>query len=238
MTETLAETPVDMPVDAPQVAAATEETPAAAPARKPAGGAARIQGSMPTLEKLAQLYPALFGAVFLPLKRGIFQELLSAHPEQFERDALKAALSVHTRSTRYLNAVASGLARHDLQGAAVEPMAPEHVYQSLLEVFRRRQAKAGEDLSAKLRQRIAQAFVASGLSRDAYTELVQSKDEAANATLEQAMADAAESDAKAEATRRAFEASGQTVEAFADMYGLHPKAVADALSRATRWTQA
>ena len=238
MTETLAETLLDTPINAPVVTTATEEPPAAAPPRKPAGTTSRIQGSLPTLEKLAQLYPVLFGAVFLPLKRGIFQDLLSAHPEQFERDALKAALSVHTRSTRYLNAVASGLARHDLQGAAVEPMAPEHVYQSLLEVFRRRQAKASEDLSAKLRQRIVQAFVASDLSREAYTELVQSKDELANATLEQAMAEAAELDAKAEATRRAFEASGQTVDAFADMYGLHPKAVADALSRATRWTQA
>ena len=235
MTETLADTPVDTPLETPVVAPAPPEPAASAPARKPAGGASRIQGSLPTLEKLAQLYPALFGAVFLPLKRGIFQELLSAHPEQFERDALKAALSVHTRSTRYLNAVASGQDRHDLQGIAVEPMAPEHVYQSLLEVFRRRQAKAGEDLSAKLRQRIVQAFVASRLSREAYTALVQSKDEAANATLEQAMAEAAEWDAKDEATRRAFEASGLAVEAFADMYGLQPKAVADALSRATRW---
>ena len=233
----MTETPTETLIDTPAVESAAEEAAVAAPARKPTG-AARIQGSLPTLEKLAELYPALFGAVFLPLKRGIFQELLSAHPEQFERDTLKAALSVHTRSTRYLNAVASGQDRHDLQGVAVEPMAPEHVYQSLLEVFRRRQNKAGEDLSAKLRQRIMQAFAASCLSREAYTTLVQSKDEAANAVLEQAMSEAAEYDAKDEATRRAFEASGQTVEAFADMYGLHPKAVADALSRATRWAPA
>ena len=233
MTETFVETATETLTADP----ATETTPADAPARKTASGAARIQGSMPTLEKLAQLYPALFGAVFLPLKRGIFQDLLSAHAEQFERDALKAVLSVHTRSTRYLNAVASGLARHDLQGTAVEPMAPEHVYQSLLEVFRRRQAKAGEDLSVKLRQRIVQAFVSSCLTREVYTQLVQTKDEAANANLEQAMAEAAEWDAKDEATRRAFESSGLEVEAFAEMYGLYPKAVADALSRATRWTQ-
>lgn len=206
----------------------------AAPARKPSGG--RIQGALPTLEKLAALYPGLFGAVFLPLKRGIFQELLAAHPEDFERDTLKAALSVHTRSTRYLNAVASGLARHDLQGQLVEPMAPEHVYQAIVEVFRRRKPKPGEDLGGKLRQRIAQAFVASKLAREDYTSLVQSKDDAANAALEDAMADAAELDAKAEATRRAFSASGQTPEAFADMYGLHPRAVADALARAGRFS--
>lgn len=215
------------------------DTPSPAPAA--AGkvrGSARIQGALPTLETLASLYPGLFGAVFLPLKRGIFQELLAAHPESFERDTLKAALSVHTRSTRYLNAVASGQGRHDLQGQEVEPMAPEHVYQAIVEVFRRRKSKPGEDLGGKLRQRIAQAFVASKLSREDYTGLMLGKDDAANAALEDAMADAAEMDAKAEATRRAFSASGQSVEAFADMYGLQPGAVAAALARAGRLSAA
>ncbi len=229
MTETLSEPVVATP--SPD----TSAVPTAAASKRRAGGAARIQGSLPTLEKLASLYPGLFGATFLPLKRGIFQDLLAAHPEVFERDDLKAALSVHTRSTRYLNAVANGLARHDLQGQVVEAMAPEHVYQSLLEVFRRRQGKSGEDLVGKLRQRIVQAFVDSRLPREDYTSRMLSKDEAANATLEAAMADAAERDAKDEATRRAFSASGQTVEAFADMYGLQVRAVADALARAGRW---
>ncbi len=229
MTETLSETVVVVP------SADTSATPAAASAKRRPNGAARIQGSLPTLEKLASLYPGLFGATFLPLKRGICQDLLAAHPDVFDRDDLKAALSVHTRSTRYLNAVASGMARHDLQGQVVEAMAAEHVYQSLLEVFRRRQGKAGEDLGGKLRQRIVQAFVDSRLSREDYTSLMLGKDETANAALEDAMADAAERDAKDEATRRAFAASDQTVEAFADMYGLQVRAVADALARAGRW---
>jgi sRNA-binding protein len=224
-----------LPPEADSAAPAPEPASASAPARKPSGGG-RIQGALPTLEKLAVLYPALFGAVFLPLKRGIFQELLAAHPESFERDTLKTALSVHTRSTRYLNAVASGMARHDLQGEVVEAMAAEHVHQSIMEVFRRRKPKPGEDLDAKLLQRIGQAFVASKLSREDYTSLMLGKDDAANAALEDALAEAAELDAKAEATRRAFSASGQTQEAFADMYGLHPKAVAEALARAGRFT--
>ena len=33
----------------------------------------------PALEQLAALYPHLFGAVFRPLKRGIFQDILAAH---------------------------------------------------------------------------------------------------------------------------------------------------------------
>ena len=88
------------------------------------------------LEKLFELYPHLFGVEFLPLKLGIFQELLASHPEQFERAALKAALGMHTRSTRYLQSVAAGKKRHDLQGNAVDDVAPEHVYLSMLELFR------------------------------------------------------------------------------------------------------
>jgi hypothetical protein len=96
----------------------------------------------PALEQLAGLYPHLFGAVFLPLKRGIFQDLLEAHPKLFERDALKVALGIHTRSTRYLQSVAAGEKRHDLAGQPVEDMAPEHVHHALLELFRRRNARA------------------------------------------------------------------------------------------------
>ncbi len=200
---------------------------------QPAARAARPD-VFPVLEKLAALYPALFGAVFLPLKRGIFQDLLEAHPAVFQRDALKAALSLHTRSTRYLTAVASGQQRHDLQALGVEAMAPEHVHHALLEVFRRRQARTKEDLRPKLRSRMLQAFEASGLSREAYTELVRSRDEEANALLDEALAQASERVARGEALLRAFEASGQTVEAFADMYGLDPQAARRTLDQARR----
>ena len=109
----------------------------------------------------------------LPLKRGIFEDLLAAHPEAIDRDQLKLALSQHTRSSRYLTVVASGQARHDLQGQSVEPMAPEHVHHALIEVFRRRQHRSPEDLAPKLRNRIIAAYEASGLSRDDYAARVQ-----------------------------------------------------------------
>ena len=189
---------------------------------------------LPILEQLAGFYPHLFGANFLPLKRGIFQDLMVAHPELFEREALKAALAFHTRSMRYLTVVAAGQKRHDLQGQAVEDMAPEHVYHALLEVFRRRHQRAGEDMRPKLRKRIVQAFDASGLSKEAYAMLVRSRDETANAVLDEALAEISARAAKDEALLRAFEASGQTIEAFADMYGMAPRMAADALERARR----
>lgn len=189
------------------------------------------------LEQLASLYPQLFGAVFRPLKRGVFQDILAAQPEAFERDELKVALGIHTRSTRYLQSVAAGDKRHDLSGQPVEDMAPEHVHHALLEVYRRRKnnkARPTEDLLPKLRNRMIAAFEATGLTREAYSELVQGRDEASNAILQEAFAEWAARNAKDEALLRAFEASGQTLEAFADMYGLVPRSVGQQLERARR----
>jgi len=179
----------------------------------------------PALEQLAALYPQLFGAVFRPLKRGIFQDLMAAHPEAFEKDALKQALAIHTRSTRYLQAVAAGQQRHDLQGQPVEAMAPEHVHHALVEVYKRRQGRGQDDLLPRLRARIVDNIEASGLSREDYAERVRTRDEAANAVLDEAFAELAERAAKDEALLRTYEASGQSVEAFADMYGMDVRAV-------------
>ena len=210
---------------APETLAA--DTPVAAPKR------ASKPDVLPVLEKMAALYPHMFGATFLPMKRGVFQDLLDAHPDVFEKDSLKAALSHHARSTRYLTAVASGEDRYDLQGKPAEAMAPEHVHHALLEVFRRRQTRSKEDLRPKLLQRIVVACEASGLTPLAYSELVRSRDEAANAVLDEAMAEANVRAAKTEALLQAFKASGKSLDVFADMYGLDPRAVGRMLARAT-----
>lgn len=221
----------DQPTSAAAEPADAADVPAAPAATAKAKSRPAKSDVMPVLEQLAALYPALFGAQFLPLKRGIFQDLQEAHPDVFEREALKAALSMHTRSTRYLSAVSTGQQRHDLQGKPVEAMAPEHVHHALLEVFKRRQGRGGEDLRPKLRQRMVKAFEASGLSALDYADLVRSKDDAANALLDEALAEAAERGAKAEAMQRAYSSSGKSVEAFADMYGLDPRAVGQLLKR-------
>jgi ProP effector len=241
--ETIETTVPDLPVAQPQedktaeiaATATSADAAATAEAGDPAATPKRPAKPdvFPVLEKMAALYPQLFGAVFLPLKRGIFQDLLAAHPEDFERDSLKAALSLHTRSTRYLTAVASGEDRHDLEGKPVEAMAPEHVHHALLEVFRRRQTRSKEDLRPKLIQRIVVACEASGLTPQAYAELVRSRDEAANAALDEAMMDAEARAAKTEALLQAFKASGKSLEVFADMYGMDPRAVSRMLARAT-----
>jgi sRNA-binding protein len=173
------------------------------------------------LERLFQLYPKLFGARFLPLKLGVFHDLLAAHPEAFNKDELKAALGVHARSTRYLEAVASGAKRHDLNGEPVEDVAPEHVHHAIMEVFRRRSAR-GKDAQAWLHQRLVAAIEAAGLPREDYEARVQVRDDAAMAALDAAFSEVREKTARREALRRAFEASGKSVDEFADMYGMKP----------------
>lgn len=206
------------------------------PSRRPAHAApARTH---PVLDQLAHLYPALFGEVLRPLKRGIYQDLLAAHPGVIDADGLKAALALHTRSTRYLTAVASGQRRHNLAGEPVEDLTPEQVHHALVEVFRRRGARSPDDLRPKLRQRILQAFEASGLSREAYAEKVMGRDEEVNQLTRDALAEASLRAARDEALRRAFEASGKPLEAFADMYGLPVQEARRTLDRAQARQQA
>lgn len=198
------------------------------PARKNAPAPRKVH---PVLERLFELYPQLFGARFRPLKLGIYQELLAAHGDEFKAEDLKLAMGLHARSTRYLECVAAGHPRHDLQGNPVEPVAPEHIHHAILEVFRRRQGRTKDDLSGQLRDRIIAAIEASGVGREAYAERVRARDEASNAALEDALAELGRQAAKREALMRAFEASGKTEAEFADMYGMDPKEVARTLQR-------
>lgn len=187
----------------------------------------------PALERLFELYPQLFGARFVPLKLGVYEELLARHPEDFKAEDLKIAMGQHARSTRYLESVAAGLARHDLDGNALDPVAPEHVHHAILELHRRRsQRNNGEDLRPQLVARIAKAVEASGLDREAYAVLVRSRDENNNAVVDEALAELAQQAAKREALLRAFEASGRSEQEFADMYGMKHGDVTRTLQRA------
>ena len=188
----------------------------------------------PVLERLFELYPKLFGAQFLPLKLGVFKDLLAKHPDDFKSDELKVAMGLHARSMRYLECVAAGNQRHDLDGNPVEPVAPEHVHHAILEVFRRRQARSREDLRPRLRVLLMEAVEASGLAREDYAERVRVQDEATNALLDDALAELKLEAAKRDALMAAFKASGRTEAEFADMYGMNPAEVAAVLERVRR----
>ncbi len=186
----------------------------------------------PVLEQLFELHPKLFGARFLPLKLGTYEDLIARHPDTFKTEELKVAMGLHARSTRYLESVAAGHARHDLDGNAVEPVAPEHVHHAILEVFKRRQARSKDDLRPQLQERIIAAIEASDMPREIYAERVRARDAGANAALDEALAELGRQAAKREALLRAFEASGKDEAGFADMYGMDPVEVKRILQRA------
>jgi hypothetical protein len=183
------------------------------------------------LERLFALYPKLFGAHFLPLKLGVFQELLALHPDVFEKNELKVAMGLHARSMRYLESVAAGLPRHNLQAEPIEPVAPEHVHHAIMEVFRRRQARTQEDLRPYACAQLIRAIEASGLSRENYLLCIREQDDVSVALLDEAFAELGAQAAKRDALRKTFEASGKTVAEFADMYGMNPDEVGRALER-------
>lgn len=217
--------------EAPQ---ATLDTARAADTRKPSAQRQQQQQprkANPVLERLFELYPTLFGAQFLPLKLGVYKDLLARHPDEFKPEDLKVAMGLHARSMRYLEAVAAGHPRHDLDANPVEPVAPEHVHHAILEVFKRHQARTRDDLRPRLRPRLMAAIEASGLSCEDYAALVRVQDEATNALLDDAVAELGREAAKREALMRAFTASGRTEAEFADMYGMEPAEVAAVLAR-------
>jgi len=226
MTETQTDTPSSTP---DSLAAVAPSVPTVAPpAAKPGN---RFAAVAPVLEKLFELYPHLFGQRFLPLKLGVFQDLLAAHPDEFSRDMLKSALGVHTRSTRYLQSVAAGQKRHDLQGNAVDDVAPEHVFLSVLELFQRRQARTQDDLRPKLRAQLQTAYQAAGLSRQDYLSRLPTLAEDIAALLDDAMAEVDQQRARHVALSKAFHASGKTLDEFADALGKSPAEIKAALQQ-------
>lgn len=233
MTDTLPDSHAPTPVLAEEaVDAAAAPAQAAAPAPTvPAKGKGRFASAQPVLEKLFELYPHLFGQRFVPLKLGVFQDLLAAHPEVFAKDELKVALGVHTRSTRYLQSVAQGLPRHDLLGQVVEPVAPEHVLLSIVEVFQRRQARSDEDLLPKLRKQMLAAYQASGLTRQDYLSRLTTLDEKVAALLDEVIDEVEQQRARQAALLRAFDASGKTVEDFAAELGMDVRQIQTALKQ-------
>jgi hypothetical protein len=225
---------ITIPTDTETQATPTQtvEPAAVADLPKPPKTKSRFEAVQPVLEKLFEFYPHLFGAKFLPLKLGIFQDLLAAHPDLFQRDALKAALGVHARSTRYLQCVASGLARHDLAGQAVEPVAPEHLFLAIVELFQRRQARHAEDLRPKLLAQLTAAYEQSGLSRQDYLARIGAPNEIIQAVLDEAIARIDQQRARNAALKRSFDASGKSMQEFADMLGMATADLARSLEAA------
>lgn len=234
MTETLPEstTPVTEVADQPtELVSSAAVAKAPDPVKVKGKSKGRFASAQPVLEKLFELYPQLFGQRFLPLKLGIFHELMAAHPDVFLRDDLKLALGVHTRSTRYLQSVAAGLARHDLDGKPVEPVAPEHGVLSCIELFKRRQTRGVDAAPDKLRKQLLAAYHSSGLSRLDFLSRLTTLDEPMTALMDEVISEVDQQRARQAALVNAFEASGKSVDDFAAELDMDARLIHSAVSQ-------
>jgi sRNA-binding protein len=85
------------------------------------------------LAALRALWPHSIGAC-RPLALGIAHAIAAELPD-LPRERLRAVISYHCRSTRYLRACsAEGAMRVDLRGAEVEPVSAEHRAQAAARV--------------------------------------------------------------------------------------------------------
>lgn len=131
----------------------TTDTPAAKPALEPRA----------LLQKLQELSPTFRDCK--PLALRIDASIHERHPE-FERKSLRAALRMHTASTRYLKAVERGGARFDLDGNPAGEVTEEqrsHAGATLKERFaavaKQQKAKREADEAERRRAEKLQALV-------------------------------------------------------------------------------
>lgn len=239
-------------------------TPQENPAQPPSQAAERPGQAI--LAALAEHYPHLFGEKLQPLKRGIFHDIVAAHPHNGAENNpdnpsvfapapadLKQALAVHTRSSRYLTAMASGAPRVDLAGRPVEPVTVEHRFDALARLLPRKKPRAGQPEPAVwFSRRVQMLFVDSNLDRAAWLAAIggeaklEGRGPELAALVYAALDEAAVADARAQAVAASFAtafphtgddpsaAASADVRSFAAMYGMHPAAVQRQLQRAAQ----
>ena len=188
--------------DAPEAPDAAAETPAAAsePSLSPAQTAAR----------LAELFPACFGAIPpQPLKLRIQADIQQRAPNTFSRKSLSAFLHRHTGSTAYLKALGSAPHRVDLDGQPAGEVSDEHRQAAQQEVQRRKalhdERRAAERAAARDAQR--QQRAAQAKADDVQRDAQRRAREAGRQAAEQRRESEGQGRAERAALLRAFEAS-------------------------------
>ena len=112
----------------PEPVAEAVEAAAPKPELSPAACAAR----------LAELFPALFGAPPRPLKLRIQADIQERAPGIFTRKSLSVFLHRYTTTNAYLTAITKAPGRFDLDGAAAGELSDEHRAAAAEELQRRR----------------------------------------------------------------------------------------------------
>lgn len=200
--------------DAPAAAAGA----AGAAQAKPAADAKPVDPVVKSIGRLQKRFPIAFPknpAPKLPLKVGIFEDLVvHAKDLSLSEAELRDAIKTWCRGSRYWKCLVDGAARVDLTGAAAgQVTAQEAAGAQRLQAHR----------ASKGAPKAAAAVAAADSSAEAETAATQVADPAANAAN---APDASSSDAQPHAGSTEPAASGETVEAPADLPSTPPAAPA------------
>jgi ProP effector len=146
--------------------------------------------------ELRARFPALFGDSPKPLKLRIQADIQERAPGVFTKKALSIFLHRYTGSTSYLVALSRAKQRFDLDGQPGDALSDEHRAAATAELQRRRavheERRAAEDAARRQRAQLLRDFETSTLTRSNFCALKGVTEEALDALLEQARAEAAE----------------------------------------------
>lgn len=107
-------------------------------------------------ERLAALFPALFGSAPQPLKLRIQADIQQRAPGTFTKKSLSIFLHRHTTSTAYLKALSAAPQRVDLDGQPAGEVAEEHRQAAAIELERRKGVHAARRQAERAAERDAQ----------------------------------------------------------------------------------
>jgi|GEM_PF-4293325 len=166
-----------------------------------------------TFTEIRNLYPEIFGSSIRPLRVGILQDLVAAHPDQIS--VLKVFLRKHTSRQDYLMAVASGGPRYGLHGAVSGEVAEsEQAHANAL--LRKLKIKQTSPIDIRKRSFLLKSFEASGLKRRQFAESQGIEISQLDLELSKAENERAERRAQRLHLVEAFERSGLSPEDFAN----------------------
>lgn len=147
-------------------------------------------------QQLRQLWPALFAGAPKPLKLRIQLDIQERAPGTFTKPALSAFFRRYTGSTSYLQAVAHGKQRFDLDGQPSGEISDEHRQAARDELARRRanqeQRRALEEEQRHNRARLLHDYERTTLTRANFCALKQVADAELDGLLEIARQEAAQ----------------------------------------------
>jgi sRNA-binding protein len=129
-----------------------------------------------TARRLAEQFPALFGGPAQPFKLRIQNDIQERAPGAFSKQALSAFFRRHTHSTAYLQAVAKGTQRFDLDGQPAGELSDEH-RQLAVDELARRKARHQERRQQEREKMIAERKAAFKAQRQEEAQQRQQRDQ-------------------------------------------------------------